>query len=304
MPFGHRRVQVGLMLRDAMFVNGVLTNCEAWHSISKKNIEELEIMDRSLIRYIVGAHAKTQNEFLYLEIGALNIEQTIANRRLMYLQTLLKRPENEITKRVYECQKKNPTKGDWVEMVKSDFSNVGMIMDENLIKSESKYVYKNRLKKHMHSFMLKELKKQQQEHSKIKQICYKGLETQEYLKTHMLNNHEVFLLFSLRSRNAKQFKANFPYNRDQTCPMEGCNEIDTQEHCLKCEKTIPTSNTYGDHIQYHDIYSEELAKQVAVTRLFSSLLEKREDASALTTGPVCCPISREEGECSGHCSVI
>ena len=110
----------------------------------------------------------------------------------MYLQTLLKRPENEITKRVYECQKKNPTKGDWVEMVKSDFSNVGMTMDETLIKSESKYVYKNRLKKHMHSYMLKELIKQQQEHTKIKQICYKGLETQKYLKTHMLNNHEVF----------------------------------------------------------------------------------------------------------------
>ena len=33
MPFGHRRVQVGLMLRDAIFVNGVLLNSEAWHSI-------------------------------------------------------------------------------------------------------------------------------------------------------------------------------------------------------------------------------------------------------------------------------
>ena len=29
MPFGHRRVQVGLMLRDAMFANGILCNSEA-----------------------------------------------------------------------------------------------------------------------------------------------------------------------------------------------------------------------------------------------------------------------------------
>ena len=75
MPFGNRRVEVGMMLRDAMFVNGILTNSEAWHSISKKNIEDLEVMDRSLLRYITGAHAKTQNEFLYLETGALTLSK-------------------------------------------------------------------------------------------------------------------------------------------------------------------------------------------------------------------------------------
>ena len=37
MPFGHRRVEVGLLLRDAMFVNGILCNSEAWHSIKKKH---------------------------------------------------------------------------------------------------------------------------------------------------------------------------------------------------------------------------------------------------------------------------
>ena len=36
MPFEHRRVKVGLMLRDAMFVNGIVCNSEAWHSIPKK----------------------------------------------------------------------------------------------------------------------------------------------------------------------------------------------------------------------------------------------------------------------------
>ena len=35
MPFGHRRVEVGRILRDAMFVNGILCNSEAWHNISE-----------------------------------------------------------------------------------------------------------------------------------------------------------------------------------------------------------------------------------------------------------------------------
>ena len=73
--------------------------------------------------------------------------------------------------------------------------------------------------------------------------------------------------------------------------MAGCNEIDTQEHCLQCAKLWSSSNTVTNHIQYHDIFSEDLTKQVAVTKLFVSLLEKREDASAHTTGPMCCPIS-------------
>ena len=75
MPFGHRRVEVGLLLRDAMFVNGILCNSEVWHSISKKHIEELEVLDRSLLRYILKAHSKVQNEFLYLETGAIRIEK-------------------------------------------------------------------------------------------------------------------------------------------------------------------------------------------------------------------------------------
>ena len=36
MPFGHRRVEVGLILQDAMFVNGIICNSEAWHGISQK----------------------------------------------------------------------------------------------------------------------------------------------------------------------------------------------------------------------------------------------------------------------------
>ena len=62
----------------------------------------------------------------------------------MYLQTILKRPDDEITKKIYECQKYNPVKGDWVEMVKKDFSNVEMAMNEEVIKIERKTINKYR----------------------------------------------------------------------------------------------------------------------------------------------------------------
>ena len=66
MPFGHGKVQVELMLRDAIFANEILCNSEAWHDIKKKHIGEFEIMDRFLLEYMLNAHLKVKNNLLYL----------------------------------------------------------------------------------------------------------------------------------------------------------------------------------------------------------------------------------------------
>ena len=88
-------------------------------------------MDRSLLSYIVKAHSKVQNEFLYLETGALRIEQIISSRRLLYLQTILKRSDNELTRRIYNSQKKNPSEGDWCKLVKQDMESLNLELTEN-----------------------------------------------------------------------------------------------------------------------------------------------------------------------------
>ena len=98
MPFGKRRLQIGLMLRDAMFVNGVLFNSEAWSSINQKHIEEIETMDRTLMKFIEGAHAKTPSEMLYLETATIPLRHTISIRRMMYHQSILSRTEDELIK--------------------------------------------------------------------------------------------------------------------------------------------------------------------------------------------------------------
>ena len=39
MPFGKNIQQIGLMIRDAMLLNGILFNSEAWHSVQLKHLE-------------------------------------------------------------------------------------------------------------------------------------------------------------------------------------------------------------------------------------------------------------------------
>lgn len=73
LPIGHLRVQIGLELRQAWLINGMLFNSEVWHSVSESDIEQLVTIDKYLLRGLVKAHAKVPVEHLYLETSALPI---------------------------------------------------------------------------------------------------------------------------------------------------------------------------------------------------------------------------------------
>ena len=77
-PLGKHKIEIGLMLRQAMLINGVLFNSEAWHAIKENEVKILESVDEHLLRSIVGAHAKTPVEFLYLETGTMPIRFIIS----------------------------------------------------------------------------------------------------------------------------------------------------------------------------------------------------------------------------------
>ena len=99
-PLGKHRMDIGLHLREAMLLNVILFNSEAWHSLSLSEIKTLESVDEQLLRGLVKAQSKTPLEFLYLEAGANPIRFIISTRRMTYLQTILKRSDEELTKRI------------------------------------------------------------------------------------------------------------------------------------------------------------------------------------------------------------
>ena len=88
-------------LRQAWCVNGTFYNSEVWCAFSKADIEVLEVLDGKILRAILGAHCKVPSEMFYLETGAVPISHAISVRRLVYLQTILKKSNNEIVKKVY-----------------------------------------------------------------------------------------------------------------------------------------------------------------------------------------------------------
>ena len=115
-PLGRHRMEVALKLREAMLINGILFNSEAWHGVTLAHIAKLEAIDEALLRGILKAHTKTPKEFLYFEIGVLPIKWIIAQRRINYMYHILQRDENELVKKVFIAQRNNPVQGDFVNL--------------------------------------------------------------------------------------------------------------------------------------------------------------------------------------------
>ena len=65
---------------------------------------------------------------------------------MIYLQIILKRHIEDITRKVYKCQKQNPSPGDWGEQLKEDFKNINMHIQDEHIAAMDSTVYKKLIK--------------------------------------------------------------------------------------------------------------------------------------------------------------
>ena len=94
-------------------------------------------LDQYLLRKIIGAHSKVPVEFLYLETSTTPLNSILKSRRINYLHTILGRSDLELTRKIYNAQKQDPIKGDWVTLVKEDLKLVNIHLSDKEI-SETK----------------------------------------------------------------------------------------------------------------------------------------------------------------------
>ena len=123
LSLGHFYFEMGIMLRNSLLLNKLLVNSEIWYGLSEKQIGELEIVDKILLRKITGAHSKTPVEFLYLEMGCIPLKYLIKCRRIMYFHYLLNRNQNDMIFKFLKAQQSNPKKNDWCVMLKMILKN-------------------------------------------------------------------------------------------------------------------------------------------------------------------------------------
>ena len=193
-PLGKYRMDIGLKLRQAMLINGVLFNSEVWYGIADNDVKELESIDEHLLRSLVKAHSKTPKEFLYLESGTIPIRFIISSRRLMYLRTIITKDDDELVRRIFNAQVDNPSPGDYVELIKNDFQKIEEPFEEKEVLNKSKHEYKKLIKMKIRKSALRYLNELKNTHTKIKHIKYETLKCQEYLISPLFSNTDVNVL--------------------------------------------------------------------------------------------------------------
>ena len=115
---GQHFFTTAVLLRESLFLNGILTNSEIWYGLSKSEIKEFENLDHILLRKVFNTPFSTPIESLYLELGILNIEAIIMARRTNYLHYLTKQDKSGMLNKFFMAQWRFPaTSSEWTEQV-------------------------------------------------------------------------------------------------------------------------------------------------------------------------------------------
>ena len=175
-PLGNKRIAMGLSLRSAWFMNGCFFNSEVWSGYHKSDFEEHNLIDHKILRLILGAQAKVPIEMLYMETSVLPILDVISVRRMLYYQTILKRHDQEHTKKIFMAMKQHPLKDDWIELLVKDLTKVNLSLDdEEKIKCMTQTEFKSRIQKELRNHTFNELETIKSTHKKVKYIKHKDM---------------------------------------------------------------------------------------------------------------------------------
>ena len=142
MSFGKYLFEVAVVLRNSLFINGILTNLEASYGLSENDIDELEKCDEQLLRLILECPCTTPREMLYLELGVTPIRYIIMSRRMMFYHYILNEDSESLIHRFYMVQSTKPVKNDWSLTVKENLKTLQIVLEEDQIQKLSIYSFK------------------------------------------------------------------------------------------------------------------------------------------------------------------
>ena len=123
-----RKIEVGLKLRDAKLLNGMLFSTEAWSSVSDAELTRMGQVDLALLRSLVDGHSKRSKAFILMEFGVLELRHRITIRRFIFHHHIITRDSKELINKIYMKQKEDSLKGDWYQTSKKDFKFIGTDM--------------------------------------------------------------------------------------------------------------------------------------------------------------------------------
>ena len=161
-------------------------------------------------------------------------------------------------------------KGDFIKLCEKDLKELETTIKE--LKVQSKNKLKAKLKEDIKKAAFKFLMNKKSKLSKGSEILYESLGSQNYLKSvSNLSKRLMQQIFMIRSRNLSVW-CNFPKkNTTLQCCATLCQSQETQNHLYSCKYLEPVNMLTDTKTEYHNVFTNNVRKQVLVTRV---LLQK------------------------------
>ena len=167
-------------MRNGILLGSMLNNSETWINLTKKNIEELEKPDKLLRDRLF--ESKPSTVFYYLELGIIPAKYVILKKRLKFLKYIIDEDMNSMIRRVYEEQRKESIKGDFIHLVKEDLKDLQIEIEDSDIRKYSKAGWNKFINEITEKVVLRKLLEENNTKSKTKYLKYEKLEMRQYLR--------------------------------------------------------------------------------------------------------------------------
>ena len=278
-PFGKLYFQVAIILRNSLLVSSVLCNSETWFNLTKSELELLETVDLQLLRTILGAPKTVPKEMLYLELGVIPLREMIRQRRLNFLYYILTQDKEAILFRVFEAQKNNRNRKDWVTSVTQDLEELELDVSFETIQEMGKEKWRNTVRNTIQLKSFRKLEKIKETHSKVKNIKHSRLEMQDYLMPNdveKMTKDEVQMIFKIRCRSLN-LKMNMKNQYETFTCMVCLIEDETQSHVYECKEIFKLNNNKQIEIpKYEEIFNGNVHQKVIIARILKENLKIRD----------------------------
>ena len=272
--FGHHYFEIAVLLRESLFINTILFNIETWYNITEHELNELESVDRILLRRIMNVPFSTPTALLYLELGIIPLRHIIQAKRIMFLRYIMTRQENDLLNKFLKAQIREPTKNDWCLTVKKDLETFDFDNDFEIVKDFSKETLSSEIKKSCRSKAFDDLLLKKEGYSKGNNLEYGELKMRSYLKSEFINSNDAKTIFKFRSRMLN-VKNNFrgSHQNNLNCPLGCPNQIDSQIHLIFCQNNEKSSSV--SEAEYNSLFGVNEEKMIPVIQKLNQILEDR-----------------------------
>ena len=141
-PYGRYTYRAAKIMREAMVIGPMLNNSETWININKEDINNLGKPDAMLQRQLLTKWGNPCKVFMSLELGLIPVKFVIMGNCLKYLKTILNESMDSMIRQVYEAQKEDSRKGDFVNLLTKDKKELNIDLNEDDIKVKGKEEWK------------------------------------------------------------------------------------------------------------------------------------------------------------------